>query len=289
MRTCLQLMLSLRRESAVALRTCLSFSGSGHLLAYHLGVARHLVPKLQPAAVAGSSGGAIVAAAVSILPQGEIEDFAEEVLASRDGFRTLVRRLEMAQPPADDLLFVCATKCRTGQAVLLSRFSDRERLRQCVVASCAIPPSAHPFDLVRTSTYPEREGVIVHPSCHPDHADDRLPYSPHGDAFVDGGLSAAAPLVPGFRNVTISPISGPQGRFSDRHFHLCPIDTSPRFPFAPRLAGMRCYLSIANLQALPASVAISPSLMRDWYDRGGADAQRFLDAPEAARLASPSR
>lgn len=95
--------------------------------------------------------------------------------------------------------------------------------------------------------------------------------------------------------LTVSPIAGPQGllapsssRGDDHtlaHYHLTPEDASPRVPLlAPKLAGMRCYLSRDNLQAASAAAGASPQRLERWYERGQSDASRFLEAfapPEA--------
>lgn len=213
-------------------------------------------------------------------------------------------------------LFIGATECRTGRRTVLSRFENRHQLLRCVLASSAIPSSAHPFDLLRDArwrppTYPESSGVIIPPSCeHRVRADDegcpsatadpasrleendRLPYSPHGEPFVDGGLTAAVPFVPddSLLHLTVSPVSGPRGRLVNKqalggpreHLHVCPEDTSLRLPFvAPELAGMRCFLSLQNLQALRSTMGASTKAMRRWYERGQADAELQLDSREA--------
>ena len=46
---------------------------------------------------------------------------------------------------------------------------------------------------------------------------------------------------------------------------------------APRLAGMRCFLSRDNLHAFGASLGASPRRLKSWYDRGQRDAERFLE------------
>jgi len=198
-----------------------------------------------------------------------------------------------------DVLYIGATECSTGRAVLFSRFGSNEQIARCLLASCAIPASAHPLDLLRSrNTYPDTSGVVVPPACEWDGgpppgagaaampgAGGRLPWSPHGVAYVDGGLSAAAPLLPHAlrcHTLTISPIAGPRGVIArpraDRpaHLHLCPSDASLRVPLvAPALAGMRCYLSAQNLRALSASVHAPPEALKGWYERGAADAELF--------------
>lgn len=126
-------------------------------------------------------------------------------------------------------------------------------------------------------------------------SEDRgLPYSPYGLAYVDGGLSQAAPRPPpslGLDLLTVSPVSGPRGLMREggaargdaspgdasHHWHWCPADDSWGLPIAPSLAGMQCYLSVANLRALSASVGASEGELRRWYQLGEADAQCFFE------------
>ena len=78
--------------------------------------------------------------------------------------------------------------------------------------------------------------------------------------------------------ITCSPISGPSGALSPgSHFHLCPLDGgSGKLPWvAPKLAGMRCYLSVENLRAFQVSMRAREHTLRKWYERGSEDAQRF--------------
>ena len=104
-----------------------------------------------------------------------------------------------------------------------------------------------------------------------------IPWHPGGEAYVDGGLSAAAPRPVGLETITVSPISGPQGRLREDHSHMCPLPEGPSVPFvAPCLAGMRCYLSFQNLRAARGSLGLSRDLRREWHEAGRKDAARFL-------------
>jgi len=295
-------------------RIALSFSGSGHLLIYHLGVAKRLsdsawAPRIT--AYAGASGGAIAAAACALLPPSDLETFVQDCALRCDGFGGLARALGVQSQPvinpqqtggapqvisdeavkqASGSLFVGATHCRTGRQALFAKYGSGAELMRCILASAAIPRSAHPFDLLRgprrPPTYPESEGIIVPPRCEWGHTGsvaepvegDGLPFSPHGEAYVDGGLTAAVPLPPPelqLATITVAPISGPRGRLHEyEHLHVCPADASLKVPVvAPALAGMRCFLSVDNLVAARRSMGASvPSLQR-YYERGQADAE----------------
>lgn len=293
----------------------LSFSGSGHLLCYQLGAACHLLIDNTPwrsrfTHFAGASGGAIAATLCSLLPQDRLKVFAEEAathghsfnelseaLAGRGSFaisESAVARVNHAQS-----LFLSATHCRTGTNALFSRFSSPAELQRCVLASAAIPSTFHPADLAHTQPkYPEASGVIVSPACEADGgigaalrdampADGWLPFSPHGEAYVDGGITNTAPLlrdvVSGCHTLTVSPVSGPQGCLQppsaddpSAHYHLAPHDSSLRWPLgAPKLAGMRCYLSVNNFRALQHTMGARPHTLKTWFERGMRDAERF--------------
>ena len=285
----------------------LSFSGSGHLLCYQLGAAQKVLASSWAQRItkfAGASGGAIAAAACALLPFERLREFAENEAIKGRAFNAMSDALHGNGPFSTGIeeavkvvnrsqsLFLSATHCRTGRSALFSNFRSPAELQRCVLASAAIPRGFHPFDLLRSRpTYPEGSGIVIDPSCEwdggaaaaDDAVDGTLPFSPHGEAYVDGGLSDSAPRLPpsiGVDALTITPISGPQGRLVDgppSHFHLAPLDDSPRVPLiAPRLAGMRVYLSRDNLQAFGASLGASPRKLEDWHRRGELDAERFL-------------
>lgn len=288
----------------------LSFAGSGHLLCYQLGAAQALLNRSEWAsrisAYAGASGGAIAATVCALLPD-RVAEFAESVACKGYGFNGLSEALHGKAPrfvisdgdvrrvSEEQRLFLSVTHCRTGRNALLSRFASAAQLQRCVLASAAIPQSFHPLDMTRSRpTYPEAGGVIVDPACEWDPSAAKaayalpvgqLPFSPHGEAYVDGGISNSAPVLErpaAVHTVTVSPISGPQGCLvaptaaSCGHYHLAPLDASPRVPFvAPALAGMRCFLSLDNLRAFQSSLSGRPATLTRWYERGVADAERF--------------
>ncbi|EOD28210.1 hypothetical protein EMIHUDRAFT_468714 [Emiliania huxleyi CCMP1516] len=289
---------------------------------------------------AGSSGGAIAAVAIAMLSRERLLAFTEEYAVRGRAMEGILHALGVSarslsdvgggSQPADQpcsaaerlsgRVFIGATECTSGRPALFSRFASNEQLARCLVASCTIPPSArptptspfrlmtaHPFDLLRSApTYPEAAGVTLPPQCEWDGGEARRAAASSGAggaAFVDGGLSQAAPWLPpplsAGRAITISPLCGPRGVLSRRggrggggggggggssddggggvtHLHLCPIETSPRIPLAaPRLAGLRLFLSLDNLRAAGASIGASPDELRWWHDRGAEDAREL--------------
>ena len=264
---------------------------------------------------AGASGGALAATVCALLPHSRIADFAKSAGCRGESFNALADALAGAGAfpisagaaegaTAKQSLFLSATHCRTGTNALFSRFGSNAKLQRCLLASAAIPSDFHPFDLLqrgRRPTYAEAGGIIVPPDCESDgglmaavrdaRTDGTLPFSPHGEAYVDGGITNTAPLLAeacDAHTLTVSPIGGPQGCLQapsasqPGHYHLAPLDQSLRVPgVAPRLAGMRCYLSVDSLRALRASVGASPRTLKRWYECGVADAEQFLARHEA--------
>lgn len=224
-------------------RLLLSLSGSGHLLTYQLGAVRELLA--SPAwgghvvALAGTSGGAIIAAAAAaLLPRGPSNGAAWEAflhVACRGGaFAHLARALgPTAAASASGALLLGATACGSGRAATFGRYRSADELLACVLASAAVPASAHPLDLLlargRPLRYPDREGVLVPPACEwraartggaeAETDSDAEDEDEEGQPYVDGGLSSGLPLLPqGALEalsvdvvITVSPFAGPRG------------------------------------------------------------------------------
>lgn len=213
-------------------------------------------------------------------------------------------------PPS---LHVATTKCETGQLHMfdfrpvhpefrtISAAWTNDELLQAVEASCRIPQSFHPADVLESplsgmmgvfggsgggsgsaSTYPDGDGVCIRSRW-----------------YVDGGIAAPAPPTP-FDNVEhavrviISPISGGPMEDTggdcfgddcmDRHMQthrISPSDDTRRLlPFELRLrGGLSAFPSMQNLRALgiSAGAASKDDLVR-WYDAGREDGEAFIDS-----------
>lgn len=274
----------------------LSFSGAGHLLPYHLGVARILIdsPQLWPKirGIAGSSSGAIAATLAAFFPQ-RLEEYAEQFLA--DGGRGLSSFREILQEEVGTLadsslrtetnsippsLFICTTKSSDGSMHLFEFNAKNMVLRDpllmnAILASCTIPKSFHPFDILRvgskTLSYPD--GIEI-----------------DGELYCDGGIAAPAPptMLETDRDcaghIIVSPISGNSvswpGSSTSSPLVIRPHDDSwaiPLVELTARCGTFRIKPSIQNLQAAVASLgAIPPHQLRKWYERGAEDAEKFL-------------
>lgn len=260
----------------------LSFSGSGHLLCYQLGVAYHLLGRrgVTVTSLAGCSGGAIVAAVASCLPAQSIKAFAQEWAIEGRSWAGLDAALPAdVATPASGRLHVGLTECSSsnggggGRLAVLSSFSERGELLQALRASCHIPRSFHPFDLCRrTPVYPASEGLQV---------GDRF--------FVDGGLSATfidpAVAVASVRQqqrqqlVVVTPVSGPTAT-TQSHQRISPTDTSFGVgKFTLPGGQLQGYLSVQNLRGLVMSVGGgTPQALQAQFDLGAHDAASWYEA-----------
>ena len=212
-----------------------------------------------------------------------------------------------APPPLPPSLHIATTRCDTGNLHLfdfrpvhpefrtISASWTNDELLKAVEASCRIPPSFHPADVLESpsllgdllrafggggsaSTYPDEDGVCI-----------------NGRWYVDGGIAAPAPPTPLDRadhaiRVVVSPISGgplveetDQNGGRRRHqssYRISPSDDTRRLlPFALRLrGGLSVFPSVQNLRALGISAGAASrgdDLMR-WYDAGREDGAKFL-------------
>ncbi len=285
--------------------SALSFSGSGLLLSYHLGAFGGLSPKHVKGIqrFAGSSGGAVAALACGVWgcdpDSHSMRRFVEEFALrgkSLDG-------LDLMLPPdahilASGRVFLGLTVAKTGAPHLASSFSSREHLLSAVLASCRIPRSFHPFDMLGLGgavSYPEEEGIVL----------------PDGVSYVDGGISQAAPLPPrhddaglcGHRSstssdsssgtssgtsgstssrssqrndgvtVTVSPLSGPPS--SSRPHRISPPASGVVTLLRWTIAGLPVYPSLENARALVASVMGTEQQLQDCHRAGIEDGRRF--------------
>ena len=254
----------------------LSFSGAGHLLAYHLGAAlalkekeRHITQQIY--AVSGSSSGAIAASAFVYFTDEQIKNYAERFI--NDGGRAMVHFKQMLEESNNILstqqsLHIATTRCSDGSLHLfdfLPASSNRSRLVKCLEASCKIPDHFHPADVLPSkwpSKYPEEDGIVI-----------------DGSSFCDGGIAAPAPPTPvddeeGICRIVVSPISG--GNNEKNAIRISPRDDSWKFPMDISCrGGFQVHPSLQNIQAMQVSAGVaSTSILRKWYERGIKDVER---------------
>lgn len=259
----------------------LSFSGAGHLLAYHLGVASAFSsPRVLPhvKAVSGSSSGAITAVVLSFLPH-RLSEYADRFLQDRGyALRNLKQMLLEEEGKQSSLsapeVYVCVTKSDDGLPKLLNFHPSRKadpRLIKAVEASCRIPQSFHPFDmLMSTSTY-EGEGIEI-----------------DGSLYVDGGISAPFPppcphelgttSTNDYQRILVSPVEL-KSRSDNKHEHyIFPSSYKSNSWYIHTRGDIKIQASLGNLRALLAAGGfISGESLKSWYERGLENGQYFVD------------
>jgi predicted acylesterase/phospholipase RssA len=160
--------------TAATARLALSLSGGGHLLPYHLAVCETLLDaskleKIPPIeAISGSSAGTIAATVSCRLPSHCLSEFAEKFIQQRGHGLKLLKEFLSPKNDREHLprLHVCTTRCSDGTAHVLSEkdLDTREKLLTCVQASCTIPRSFHPMDVLESSgslVYPDSDGILI--------------------------------------------------------------------------------------------------------------------------------
>jgi predicted acylesterase/phospholipase RssA len=263
------------------------------------------IPRIK--SVSGSSSGAIAAVCYARLPH-RVEEFAERFISDRghalQTLQTMLHQeensLNMDNGPstspiiakgkyeAPPSLHIATTKCVDGSHYLfhfsgcVNQYSSissawtTDKILDAVKASCTIPQSFHPADIIFKSqniSYSVHEGIII-----------------DGEGHVDGGIAAPAPRTPydnvaGACPINVSPISvGESFIFplkQKKEMRISPKDYSWRL--LP-ISNLNCRgdfdvkPSLQNLRALSmASGLVSSIELQDWYDRGIDDALRILD------------
>ena len=258
----------------------LSFSGAGHLLPYHLGVAvalkkrrRDIMQRIKN--ISGSSSGAIAASAFVYFNEEQIEEYAERFIT--DGGRALFHFQKMVNtcktPSTQQSLHIATTRCSDGSLHLFdfptgsSLDQNKAKLLKCLEASCKIPHHFHPADVLPTkwpSTFPEEDGIII-----------------SGSSFCDGAIAAPAPPTPiddteNVFRIIVSPISGSNNEKNT--IRISPIDDSWKFPIDIQCrGGFAVHPSLQNINAIQVSAGVaSKPILRKWYERGFEDAVRVL-------------
>ncbi len=245
----------------------LSFSVSGHLITYHIGVARTLLGHKSFQAYAGTSGGAVAAALVA--RSAEPVPLLENLL----GFavrRRFLRGLQQLLPEADSWasspLYVSVTEAVTGKNWLLTEkdFRSRAEMKSCCYASCWLPTVGAVL----------RRGALdlTTPFAAADAKTLELPSGTA--AFLDGLFSDACPTpseAPVDVWLTVSPFSGPPSPT-----HICPSDSSPRLGTVTLPGGLQVYVSLDNILRVTGVYWWPMSWLQAAHQRGCEDAARYL-------------
>ncbi|NWV35299.1 PLPL1 protein, partial [Malurus elegans] len=241
----------------------LSFSGSGFLALYQVGVVQSLLelaPELLKSAckVYGSSAGSLIAAAVVCgVGLDDLKEFffalATEVRKTILGplspkcsllakLKTVLQRMlpEDSYLLASGRLHISLTRVVDGQNVMASEFSSKEELIQALLCSCFLPIYC---------------GFI--------------PPSYRGVRYVDGGFTGLQPVSSLEEPViTVSPFTG--------ELDICPRDC-PAIFFCFQIFNGSIQISIENLCRI--SYALFPPstmVLNDIFSQGYQDTALFL-------------
>lgn len=250
-------------------RIGISFSGSGHLLCYHLGIARTLLENDRSwAHLSGTSGGAVAAVVASTLSLNEQYRFHQDFAIRCHALTGLKEMLHEQAHIRANLAntHIGVTACKTGESIMLSNFESRSELIDAIVASCRFPRSFHPLDVLWDRIkYPEDEGKYI-----------------RGVSYIDGGLSNLCP-VPGFteqdvKTLRVSPFSGPPNDLL-----LCPAKplvvrySLPNFGLGQwSVRGLPVHLCLSNVQMFQTGMGAPPHVLERLYDSGRSDAENYL-------------
>ncbi|XP_071762408.2 1-acylglycerol-3-phosphate O-acyltransferase Pnpla3 [Centroberyx gerrardi] len=247
----------------------ISFSGSGFLATYQLGVAECLLnhaPWILRTApfVLGASAGSLVAAAVvcemSIIHiRDEMLHFAKQMKAFTFGplnpsinvFHWLEVILQKHLPSdahrlANGRLAVAMTRLPDGKNTVMCEFQSKEDVVQALLCSCFVPGYC---------------GV--------------LPPSFKGVHYVDGGFTSMQPVLtaPSSQTLTVSPFSG--------EMDICPQDTSSMCDMV--VSGTAIKLNMANsLRIINALYPMALETLEQAYHSGYKDAIDFLQSSDLA-------
>jgi hypothetical protein len=215
--------------------------------------------------VVGSSGGAIVATLMAL--NLDLDAFAQSFLRTRGQALSLLQeQLQRDIIMKGPALSICTTQCRDGREHMfdfsIGSTSLDPRLMPALIASCRIPGSFHPFDILSsTNSFADSEGVRI---------DDNF--------YVDGGIAAPAPpTLSTLRRIIVSPIAGKSlsSKSDDNSWRVSPNGSPFCLPMTLR-HNFRVDASVANVRALRAAVGMTTgSELRSWYQKGQDDARRF--------------
>ena len=279
----------------------LSLTGSGHLFVYHLGASQRLLdvptqsshPTTNVHHVVGTSGGAIAAA---IVASGiSIPDYAQAFIEQRGRGLHLLEEFwknhESSSPrKRNDIgLHIATTRCEDGASKVfsydnihktLNNNDDKQQLLECIRASCLIPPTFHPLDILSsTKSYPDQEGIPL---------EDPLTGL---NFYVDGGIATPAPMVfPDHEEdegdgsvqhttrVIVSPIAGTCKETA----RISPAMSKGWWPHIHVPHDMGIQLSWSNLRALSMATGnVTSTELQNWYQRGQDDAGYFVESLES--------
>ncbi|KAI1707986.1 patatin-like phospholipase domain-containing protein [Ditylenchus destructor] len=251
----------------------LSFSGCGFLGSYHFGVmlcfqkhAKNLLSRITH--FSGSSAGSLIAALMVLSPGclqeglNQMCDLAGELERLRFGAVTpgfnlanrmtgiVDRFIPENVSAANGRLFISLTKQTDRTNHIVSIFTDRHHLLDCLNASCYIP--YYSVGLLTTNINPpEIDG------CY----------------YIDGGFSNNLPIIEDIPTITVSPFSGSA--------MISPEDTKAIFDWKVVLGNQVINVSRQNIvRAAQSLFPPNTQLLNDYYEIGFRNAMKFLQDNE---------
>ncbi|EYC01717.1 hypothetical protein Y032_0105g3703 [Ancylostoma ceylanicum] len=247
-------------------RFCISLSGCGFLGSYHFGAVncfmkngQHVISRLDR--VSGASAGSLVASILLLVPEKldpalkVLFDLGEELIHLNFGALTpgyylnerLIKIVDDFLPQdisrAQGKLYISVTRKKERTNRLISHFSSREHLLQCLMASCYIPMYSMGY------------------GAEPPHID--------GDACIDGGYTNNLPDFDDIRTITISPFSG--------HAEISPRDEANFFDWKMTVSNQIMNVNLQNIvRGAQALFPPSHAVLQSYYDQGYKDTLKFL-------------
>ncbi|KAL6733963.1 hypothetical protein Aduo_004555 [Ancylostoma duodenale] len=247
-------------------RFCISLSGCGFLGSYHFGAVncfmkngQHVISRLER--VSGASAGSLVASILLLVPEKldpalkVLFDLGEELIHLNFGALTpgyylnerLIKIVDDFIPQdiskAQGRLYISVTRRKERTNRLISRFSSRDHLLQCLMASCYIPMYSMGY------------------GAEPPHID--------GDACIDGGYTNNLPDFDDIRTITISPFSG--------HAEISPRDEANFFDWKMTVSNQTMNVNLQNIvRGAQALFPPSHAVLQSYYDLGYKDTLKFL-------------
>ncbi|XP_041760199.2 patatin-like phospholipase domain-containing protein 2, partial [Coregonus clupeaformis] len=254
-------------DQSAAAPLSISFSGSGFLATYQLGVAQSMLDRspwvLQAAPkVMGASAGSLVAAAVVCgssldMVRDEMLRFARQLRGSVLGplhpagnvsvwIERMLRRLLPADAHirASGRLAIAMTRIPDGQNTMVSKFTSREEVVQALLCGCFVPGYC---------------GI--------------QPPSYKGVHYVDGGFSSIQPTnsCPIGHTLTVSPFAG--------ETDICPKDPAPLCDIVVSGAPLHCSL-VNGYRMLDALYPYNWEALDKAYHSGYGDGLHFLQTSD---------
>lgn len=245
---------------------CLSLSGCGFLGSYHIGAMNcllkngsHIMSRLERAA--GASVGSLVASLLILAPDkmepalNVLYEMADELISLRFGALTpgyclnerLIKVVDGFLPhdisPAQGRLFISVTWKKERKNQLISQFSSREHLLQCLMASCFIPMYSMGYG---------SDGPII-----------------DGHVCVDGGYTNNLPDFDDIRTITVSPFSG--------NAEISPKDEANFFDWKMMVCNQIMNVNLRNIvRGAQALFPPSREILMNYCELGFKDTFRFL-------------